>query len=165
MIYHDLTNVHKHEKCQFVCQKGCLQKVLLGFEIQQVSLKQKLNEQSLHSELCHQLLVDIVSVVSWIERVSAQVEDDGEDGTGGVHSQSHPPDQLLVQFLLKVLEHEQTDGEAGQGASQMRHVADRWPQCLRCVPVIHCKPHIGTGWNITEYYRDDESISCFDERQ
>lgn len=60
-------------------------KVLLGFEIQQVSLKQKLNEQSLHSKLCHQLLVDIVSVVSWIERVGAEVEDDGEDGTGGVH--------------------------------------------------------------------------------
>lgn len=135
--------------------KRMFTKVLLGFEIQQVSLKQKLNEQSLHSKLCHQLLVDIVSVVSWIERVGAEVEDDGEDGTGGVHSQSHPPDQLLVQFLLKVLEHEQADGEAGQGASQMRHVANRWTQCLCCVPVVHGKPHIGTGWNITEHYRDD----------
>lgn len=45
MIYHDLKNVHKHEKCQFVCQKRCLQKVQLGFEIQQVSLKQKLNDE------------------------------------------------------------------------------------------------------------------------
>jgi hypothetical protein len=33
------------------------------------------------------------------------VEEDGEDGAGGVHSQRHPPHELLVEFLLKVFEH------------------------------------------------------------
>ena len=38
------------------------------------------------------------------------VEEDGEHGAGRVHAQGHPPQQLFVQLLLEVLEHEQADG-------------------------------------------------------
>lgn len=44
------------------------------------------------------------------------VESDREEGTRHVHAQCHPPQELFVQLLLKVLQHEQTDGEASQGA-------------------------------------------------
>lgn len=34
------------------------------------------------------------------------VEQHRENGAGGVHAQRHPPHQLLVQLLLKVLQHQ-----------------------------------------------------------
>jgi len=71
------------------------------------------------------------------------VEEHGEDGAGGVHPQRHPPHQLLVQLLLKVLEHQQPDGEAGQRPRQVRHVRNGRTHLLRGVPVVDRETNVG----------------------
>lgn len=56
----------------------------------------------------------------------ADVVDDGKQRADGVHAQREPPDELFVEFLFEILEHQQADGEAGQGAGYVGHVADGW---------------------------------------
>lgn len=43
-----------------------------------------------------------------------QVEHHREDGARRVHPQRHPPEQLFVQFLLEIFQHQQPDREAGE---------------------------------------------------
>ena len=52
------------------------------------------------------------------------VEDDGEQRAGQIGAERQPPDQLLVQLLLEVLQHDEAECEAGGGAGQVGHVAD-----------------------------------------
>ena len=89
--------------------------------------------------------------MNWLLRVEERlvvgiedVEEDGEEGAGGVDAQGHPPDELLVQLLFKVLEDEEADGEAGQGPRQMGHVRHRRPHLLRRVPVVNRKSNVCT---------------------
>ena len=72
------------------------------------------------------------------------VEEDGEEGAGGVDAERNPPDELLVKLLLEILEHEQTDGETGQGTRQMSHVRHGRTHLLRRVPVINGEANVST---------------------
>ena len=81
-----------------------------------------------------------------IERIRIEdVEQDGEEGAGRVDAQRHPPDELLVKFLLEILEDEKANGQAGQGTGQVGHVGDGRTQLLGCVPVVDGKSDVGTG--------------------
>lgn len=78
----------------------------------------------------------------------ADVVDDREHRAHGVHAQGEPPDELLVEFLLKVLEHQQTDGEAGQRASNVRDVAHgrrRARRRLERVTAVHRESDVHAG--------------------
>jgi len=50
------------------------------------------------------------------------VEQNCKERTCTIDSQSQPPHQLLPQFLLEVLQHEETNREAGKGSGQVGHV-------------------------------------------
>jgi hypothetical protein len=81
-----------------------------------------------------------------IERIRIEdVEQDGEEGAGRVDAQRHPPDELLVQFLLEILEDEKANGQAGQGAGQVGHVRDGRTQLLGCVPVVDGESDVSAG--------------------
>lgn len=77
----------------------------------------------------------------------AEVVDDREQRAHGVHAQREPPDELLVKFLLEVLQHQQSDGEAGQSARNVRDVTDgrRAGRRLEGVPAVHGKPDVYAG--------------------
>ncbi|KAH0540993.1 hypothetical protein KQX54_020755 [Cotesia glomerata] len=85
-------------------------------------------------------------LTSGVVRVQ-QVVHDGEDRAGSVDSQGDPPQELLVQPLLEVLQHQQPDRQPGQSPRQVRHVRDRWTHLLRRVPVVDCEPHVCACWN------------------
>lgn len=93
----------------------------------------------LYSEfIVNVLAIDAVSQI--LRRLHGgihDVEEDREDGAGGVNPQRHPPKQLLVQLLLKVLQDEEADGEAGQSAGQMGHVRNRRAHALGSVTRIY----------------------------
>lgn len=60
------------------------------------------------------LAVDAVSqVLDLFHGRVHHVEQNGEDGTSRVYSERDPPQQLLVQLLLEVFEHQEADCEAG----------------------------------------------------
>lgn len=50
------------------------------------------------------------------------IEGDCEDHQGRVGAQRDPPEQLLVQLLLEVLQHEQTNGESSHSSSQVGNI-------------------------------------------
>lgn len=63
------------------------------------------------------------------------VEHNREQGAGHVDAQRHPPQELFVQLLLKVLQHQQANGQTGQRTRQVRHVRNgRRTRILRRVP-------------------------------
>lgn len=76
-----------------------------------------------------------------------EVVHDREDRTRGVDTQGDPPEQLLVQPLLEVLQHQETDRQARQGARQVGDVRHRRAHLLRRVPVVNREPHVGAGCN------------------
>ena len=53
------------------------------------------------------------------------IKDQSKEDAGHVDAEGHPPHQLLVQLLLKVLQHQQADGEAGGCPGQVGHVGHR----------------------------------------
>lgn len=53
-----------------------------------------------------------------------QIEGNGEDGEGAIDAQGEPPDQLFVLAMPEVLEHQEPNGKAGQGARQVSNVRD-----------------------------------------
>lgn len=75
------------------------------------------------------------------------VVNDGEHCAHGVHAQSEPPDELLVKLLLEVLEHQQANGEAGQGARYVRDVTHgrRTRRRLERVTAVHGEPDVHAG--------------------
>jgi len=56
----------------------------------------------------------------------AQVVSDREQCTNSVHAERKPPYELLVELLLEVFQHQQTDGETGQRAGYVGDVAHGW---------------------------------------
>lgn len=50
------------------------------------------------------------------------IEGHSEDHQGRVGAQCDPPEQLLVQLLLEVLQHEQSNGESSHSASQVGNI-------------------------------------------
>jgi hypothetical protein len=80
-------------------------------------------------------------LASWVVRVH-EVVHDREYRAGGVDPEGDPPEELLVQPLLEVLEDEDADGEAGQGAGQVGHVRDRKSELLRRVPVVDGEAYV-----------------------
>ena len=79
-----------------------------------------------------------------------EIVHDREYRAGGVHPEGDPPEQLLVQPLLEVLEDEEADRQAGQGARQVRHVRDWRPQGLGLVPVVDRETHVCARCNREE---------------
>lgn len=53
-----------------------------------------------------------------------QIEGDGKDGEGTVDTKSKPPDQLFVFAMPEILEHEEANGQARQGARQVSYIRD-----------------------------------------
>lgn len=53
-----------------------------------------------------------------------QIEGNGEDSEGAVDAQGEPPDQLFVLAMTEVLEHQEANGQASQGARQVSNVRD-----------------------------------------
>lgn len=53
-----------------------------------------------------------------------QIEGDGKDGEGTVDTKSKPPDQLFVLAMPEILEHEEPNGQARQGARQVSYIRD-----------------------------------------
>lgn len=77
----------------------------------------------------------------------ADVVGDCKHGADGVHAQGEPPDELLVELLLEVLQHQQTYGEASQRARDVRHIAHgrRVRQRLERVSAVHGEPDVHAG--------------------
>lgn len=73
-----------------------------------------------------------------------EVEEHGEEGTGCIDPQCYPPDELLMQLLLKVLEHQQTNGESSESPRQMGHVRHWMTHLLRRVTTVDCKSNVRT---------------------
>jgi len=74
------------------------------------------------------------------------VKEDGKEGAGGVDTERHPPNELLVKLLLEILENKEADRQAGQGSSQVGHVRDGRAQLLRCISVVNGETNIGTRY-------------------
>lgn len=85
--------------------------------------------------------------VSGVRHRMADVVDDGEHGADGVQAQREPPDELLVEFLFEVFEHQQADGEAGQRTGYVGHVADgrRGRGRFERVPAVHRETDVHAG--------------------
>lgn len=77
------------------------------------------------------------------------VVDDRERGANGVHAEREPPDELFVEFLLEVLQHQQADGETGQRSGDVRDVADGRSARRRLferVPTVNGETDVHAGW-------------------
>ena len=70
------------------------------------------------------------------------VPKDGEYDAAQVDGERDPPDVLLMQLLLEVLEHDEPHGQPSQGAHQVRRVAHRRPRLFVRVPIPHRKPNV-----------------------
>lgn len=79
-----------------------------------------------HAQVVQQMLCDhLALLLHQLRRHSVdQVEGNREDGEGTVNTQCQPPNQLLVLPMPEVLEHQKANGQASQGAGQMRYVRD-----------------------------------------
>lgn len=53
-----------------------------------------------------------------------QIEGNGEDSEGAVDAQGEPPDQLLILTMTEILQHQEANGQASQGARQVSNVRD-----------------------------------------
>lgn len=74
----------------------------------------------------------------------AQVVQDREHGTHCVHAEREPPDELFVELLLEVLQHQQADRETRQRARYVRDVADgrRVRRRFEGVTAVHGEPDV-----------------------
>jgi len=77
----------------------------------------------------------------------ADVVDDREYGANGVHAQREPPDELFVELLFEILQHQQPDGETGQRPGYVRHVTDGRSvrRRLEGVPAVHGETDVHAG--------------------
>ena len=72
------------------------------------------------------------------------VEQDCEDDAGSEHAQGHPPEQLLVELLLKVLEDDEAKGEASEGPGEVGHVRHGQVEAMVRVSVVDCVRYVRT---------------------
>ena len=82
-----------------------------------------------------------------------EIVHDREDGAGRVDAERHPPEELLVEPLLEVLQYQQADRQTGQRAGQMRYVRDRRAHLLGRVSVVDREPHVGARWKFKLFRR------------
>lgn len=73
------------------------------------------------------------------------VEDDCKNDASTVNAQGDPPKQLLVKFLLKVLQHDETDGESSNCTCDVRdkrHWWDGWGERFALIAWVNCESNV-----------------------
>lgn len=89
-------------------------------------------------------VTEVLPDLGW-EGGGEEVEEECKESAGGIYSQGDPPDELLMEALLKVLQDKEADSEAGEGPCEVSDIADRRTTRLARVPVVDGEPHVGTS--------------------
>lgn len=114
----------------------------------------------LHLEVIEICLGDAYLLYAHIEQGHPvqYIKGDGKYDECRVRAQCNPPEQLLVQLLLEVLQHEQADGQSSHSTGQVGYIrhgrrtgAHVCRQCiLASVACIDGKTEIKGGCKITK---------------
>lgn len=107
----------------------------------------------LHLEVIENRLGDAYILHAQQRHPIEYIEGDGKDDECRVGAQCNPPEQLLVQLLLEVLQHEQPDSESSHSSGQVGYIRHRcrtgahvcWQRILASVACIDGKTKIKGG--------------------
>lgn len=89
-------------------------------------LKHSLSARLGHAQVVQQMLCNHLALLLHQLRRHRidQIEGDGKDGEGTIDTKSKPPDQLFVLPMPEILEHQEANGQARQGARQVSYIRD-----------------------------------------